>query len=66
MSIVTQEQLAEATGFEPSQTARIEKCLAQQGIVVFHGRNRIWTTTEIIAKAAEQAISSNDPHIKLD
>ena len=59
MSIVTQEQLAEAMHFEPNQTARIEKMLRDQGITVFYGKGGcVWTTTECIAQAANSELRS--------
>jgi len=64
--ILSQLQLAEALGFEPNQTARIEKCLTKQGIKVFYGKNCIWTTSEIIAQAANQEVLSDSQIIRLD
>lgn len=49
--IVAEEQLLEVTGYK--RPADLEKCLRDQGIKYFYGKgNRIWTTTEILAKAA--------------
>ncbi len=49
--IVKEEQLLEATGY--SRPADMEKCLRNQGIKFFYGKDkRIWTTTEILAQAA--------------
>jgi len=64
--IITQAQLAEATGYNPAQTAKIEKCLRDQGITVFYGRGGcIWTTTELIAQARIGTVTSADT-IKID
>lgn len=63
--IVTQEQLAEALHYEPTQTSRIEKMLRDQGIAVFYGKGGcVWTTTECIAQAANQGVTSDK--IKID
>jgi len=64
--LVNQSQLAEATGFEPNQMARIEKCLIRQGIKVFYGKDCIWTTTELIAQASQQEVLSVTQIIKID
>lgn len=64
--IVTQAQLAEAMHYGPGQTAKIEKCLRDQGIQFFYGKGGcIWTTTELIAQAHNKAVASND-HITID
>lgn len=64
--LVTQAQLAEATGYKPDQAARIEKCLRDQGIQLFYGRaGCIWTTTELIAQAHQSALASGE-HITID
>lgn len=64
--ILSQEQLAEAMHFEPNQTAKIERCLRDQGITYFYGKGGcIWTTTELIAEAAHKALASNDD-IRID
>lgn len=42
-TIITQEELAEATGYE--RPADIRRCLERQGVKVFTGREgRVWTT----------------------
>jgi len=64
--LVTQAQLAEATGYQPDQAARIEKCLRDQGIQFYYGRaGCIWTTTELIAQARAHTLTSAE-HIKID
>jgi len=64
--IINQKQLAKALGFQKNQKASIEKCLLQQGIKVFYGRNCVWTTTELIAQAAQPEVLSETQVIKLD
>lgn len=55
--IVTQETLSDATGYRDA--ARIRKCLTNQGIKVFTGKNgRIWTTTDLISKAGIELSSA--------
>lgn len=64
--ILSQEHIAQAMQYDPSQTAKIEKMLRSQGITYFYGRaGCIWTTTELISQAAKQTIAANDP-IKID
>ena len=64
--ILSQEHIAQAMHYDPSQTSKIEKCLRGQGITYFYGRaGCIWTTTELISQAAKQTIAANDP-IKID
>jgi len=48
--IISQEQLLEITGY--SNAGNAEKCLAEQGIPVMHGKGgRIWTTLDAINSA---------------
>lgn len=49
--VLTQPALAELTGYQPEQTARIRQCLEQQGIRVFAGRDGIWTTRDAVNRA---------------
>lgn len=50
--IITEDQLLEATGYR--RTADLERCLYQQNIRYFRGRQgRIWTTTDLIARAVD-------------
>ena len=52
--VLTQQQLAEATGYHPHEAKRIRKCLESQGIRVFSGKGGVvWTTTECVAEAGK-------------
>jgi hypothetical protein len=49
--ILTQEDLAKATGY--SRAADIRRCLERQGVRVYAGRGgRVWTTAGALAGAA--------------
>ena len=51
--LVTEEELLLATGYKRSMD--LEKHLRRQGIRFYRGRaGRVWTTTELIAKAGEK------------
>lgn len=59
--LVDQKQLAAALNYEPNQTAKIEKCLRDQGIPVFYGKGGcVWTTTESIAQLGIKELSSSE------
>ena len=63
--IITLEILQEATGYKDA--SRIRKCLTQQGIVCFTGKNgRIWTTSELIAHAGSDLESGEIEFISED
>ena len=54
------EQLQHITGY--SRRADVEKTLREQGIRVFYGRGRPWTTVDLINKAGGLHAAENDSY----
>lgn len=56
--IVTTKVLQEVTGYQTA--ADIARCLRNQGIKVFAGRNGPWTTVDLINLAGDMRLEPKD------
>lgn len=56
--VLTTAQLTETTGYQ--RPADIERCLREQGVRYFWGKDGPWTTIDLVNAAAGLKASAND------